>query len=250
LRATEEALALYREIEKIFPRIDAIQRLAENLKHGTGRTLRIVALPSLAQTLLPAALSAFGLAHPALDIELRTQHTQELVNSLILHDADLGFDFGGFDHPAVRCKTLRVSEYVCITPAGWFEPGKALSGGNLSGRPRIRMTFTDALTQRLAECDTWAFGEIPSSLAVQNYHAALEMVSRGLGFARVDPFTALTQGRGGISTHCLKPKLAMPLNCLTLRDRPASALDEELTAVVTRAGEALIRDRMKNIREN
>jgi DNA-binding transcriptional LysR family regulator len=240
LRATEEALALYREIEKIFPGIDAIQRLAENLRHGVGKTLRIVALPSLAQTLLPAALAAFSPAHPALDIELRTQHTQELVNSLILRDADLGFDFGGFDHPAIECKTLLVSEYVCITPSGWFDPGKVLTASDLSGRPRIRMTFTDTLTHRLAESDTRIFGEIPSSLAVQSYHAALEIVGRGLGFALVDPFTASTKGRD-IDTHRLDPKLVMPLNCRALRKRPASALDDEFAAIMVRIGEALIR---------
>ncbi|MDR3213056.1 MAG: LysR family transcriptional regulator [Azoarcus sp.] len=240
LRATEEALALYREIEKIFPQIDAVQRLAENLRHGVGKTLRIVALPSLAQSLLPTALAVFRSAQPALDIELRTRHTQELVNSLILRDADLGFDFGGFDHPAIECKTLLTAEYVCVTPVGWFDPGKELTAGDLSGRPRIRMTFADALTRRLAERDTRIFAEIPSSLAVQNYHAALEMVGRGLGFALIDSFTALAKSRGDISMHRLDPKLAMPLNCLTLHNRPASALDEELAAIMARTGEAVL----------
>jgi DNA-binding transcriptional LysR family regulator len=240
LRATEEALALYREIEKIFPRIDAVQRLADHLRQGADKTLRIVALPSLAQTLLPAALAAFKAARPTLDIELDTRHTQELVNSLILRDADLGFDFGGFDHPLVECRTLLCSEYVCAAPIGWFDPGRALTAGDLSARPRIRMTFADALTRRLAERDTRSFGEIPSSLAVQNYHAALEMVGRGLGFALIDPFTALTRRHRDASIHRLDPKLAMPLNCLTLRNRPVSALDEELAAIMARTGEAVL----------
>jgi DNA-binding transcriptional LysR family regulator len=240
LRATEEALALYREIEKIFPRVEAVQRLAENLRRGAGKTLRIVALPSLAQTLLPAALAALKSAHPALDVELHTRHTQELVNSLILRDADLGLDFGGSDHPAVECKPLLATEYVCAAPAGWFDPGRALAAGDLSARPRIRMTFADALTLRLAGDETHSLGEIPSSLAVQSYHAALEMVRQGLGFALIDPFTALTKSCGGISIHRLDPKLAMPLNCLTPRNRPASALDEELEAIMTRIGESVL----------
>jgi DNA-binding transcriptional LysR family regulator len=240
LRATEEALALYREIEKIFPRVEAVQRLAENLGRGAGRTLRIVALPSLAQTLLPAALAAFRSAHPALDIELHTRHTRELVNSLILRDADLGLDFGGFDHPAVERKALLATEYVCATPAGWFDPGKALTAGDLSARPRIRMTFADALTLRLAEYEAHSLGEIPSSLAVQSYHAALEMVRQGLGFALIDPFTALSKGYDDISIHRLDPQLAMPLHCLALHKRPASALDEELEAIMTRVGESVL----------
>jgi DNA-binding transcriptional LysR family regulator len=240
LRATEEALALYREIEKIFPRVEAVQRLADNLGRGAGKTLRIVVLPSLAQTLLPATLAAFQSAHPALNIELHTRHTQELVNSLILRDADLGLNFGGFDHPAVECKPLLVTEYVCAAPAGWFDPGKALTAGDLSARPRIRMTFADALTLRLAEYETRPIGEIPSSLAVQSYHAALEMVRQGLGFALIDPFTALTKGCGDIGIHCLDPKLTMPLNCLTLHNRPTSALDEELEAVMTRIGKSVL----------
>jgi DNA-binding transcriptional LysR family regulator len=241
LRATEEALALYREIEKIFPRIDAVQRLAENLMRGVGKTLRIVALPSLAQTLLPTALTAFKSAHPELDIELRTQHTLDLVNSLILRDADLGFDFGGFDHSAIECKTLLSTEYVCVTPTGWFDSGRVLTASDLAAKPHICMTFTDALTLRLTEWDARAFGEIPSSLAVQSYHAALEMVGWGLGFALIDPFTALTKkSSGDISMHRLDPKLVMPLNCLTLHNRPASTFDEELAAIMARTGEAVL----------
>jgi DNA-binding transcriptional LysR family regulator len=240
LCATEEALALYREIEKIFPRIDAVQRLAEHLRQGADKTLRIVALPSLAQTLLPAALAAFRSTRPTLDIELHTRHTQELVNSLMLRDTDLGFDFGGFDHPAVECRTLLATEYVCAAPVGWFDPGRVLTAGDLSTKPRIRMTFADALTRRLTERNTRSFGEIPSSLAAQSYHAALEMVGRGLGFALIDPFTALTRCHKDASIHRLDPKLAMPLNCLTLRNRPASALDEELAAVMARTGEVVL----------
>lgn len=242
LRATEEALALYREIEKIFPRIDAVQRLAENLKHGAGKTLRIIALPSLGQTLLPAALAAFKPAHPALDIELRTQHTRELVNSLLLRDADLGFDFGDLDHPAIERKTLLVSEYVCITPTGWFDPGKILTAGNLRGRPRIRMTFADPLTRRLTEHDAHALEEIPSLISVQSYHAALEMVEKGLGFALIDPFTALMKNCSGINVHRLNPTLAMRLDCLVLQNRPASMLDQEFAAIMAGTGQAILAD--------
>lgn len=240
LRATEEAQTLYQEIEKIFPRLDAVQRLAENLRHGTGRTLRIIVLPSLAQTLLPTALATFKPAHPALDIDLRTQHTQELVNSLILREADLGFDFGGIDHPAIERRTLLVSEYVCIAPAGWFTPGKVLTASDLSGWPRIRMTAADPLARRLTEPDALAFDEIPSLLAVQTYHAALELVGKGLGFALVDPFTAAMKGSDCITIHYLDPTLAIRLDCLVLRNRPASALDNELTEKVARAAEAAL----------
>lgn len=240
LRATEEAQVLYREIEKIFPRIDAVQRLAENLKYGTGRTLRIVVLPSLAQTLLPAALADFKPAHPALDIELRTQHTQELVNSLILRDADLGFDFGGIDHPAIERRTLLVSEYLCVAPVGWFESGKVLTAGNLASRPRIRMTIADPLARRLIEPDARAFDEIPSSLSVQSYHAALELVRKGLGFALIDPFTALMKGSRDITVHRLDPALAMQFDCLVLRNRPASILDREMAERLARAAETTL----------
>lgn len=238
LRPTEEAQALYREIEQIFPRIDAVQRLAENLRHGVGRTLRLAVLPSLAQTLLPTALAAFKPKHPALDIEIRTQHTQELVNSLILRDADLGFDFGGVDHPAIERKTLIVSEYVCITPVGWFASGKILTANDLLPLPRIRMLFADPLTRRLTEPDALALNESPSSLSVQSYHAASELVRKGLGFALVDPFTALMKAGVDIAAHYLDPALAMRFDCLVLRNRPSSALDQELAEILMRTAEA------------
>jgi DNA-binding transcriptional LysR family regulator len=243
IRATEEALALYREIEQALPNIEAIQRLAGNLKKGTGKTLRVISVPSLGQTLLPTAFVALRDSHTSLDIELRTQHTQELTKALILREADLGFDFGGFDHPAIKRKALLATEYVCITPAGWFSSGKVLTVEDLSKRARIRMPSADPLSRRLAEHDAHAWENVPSWLSVQNFHAALEMVGKGHGFALVDPFTALMSSNAGVSTHRLHPPLAMQLYCLTLRNRPISALDHALAANVEKAGKAVLATR-------
>ena len=55
------------------------------------------------------------------------------------------------------------------------------------------MTIADPLARRLIEPDA-RDDEIPSSLSVQSYHAALELVRKGLGFALIDPFTALMKG--------------------------------------------------------
>jgi DNA-binding transcriptional LysR family regulator len=240
VRATEEALALYREIEQVLPNIEAIQRLATNLKKGTGKTLRVLSVPSLGQTLLPTAFAALRDTHTSLDIELRTQHTQELTKALILHEADLGFDFGGVDHPAIKREALLATEYVCITPSGWFASGEVLAASDLSRRARIRMPSADPLTRRLTEHDARVWEEIPSRLSVQNFHAALEMVGKGHGFALVDPFTALMSGNKGVSTHRLHSPLEMQLYCLTLRNRPISALDHALAESVAKAGKAVL----------
>ncbi|MDQ2080645.1 LysR family transcriptional regulator [Xanthobacteraceae bacterium Astr-EGSB] len=240
IRATEEALALYREIEQVLPNIEAIQRLAGNLKRGAGKTLRVISVPSLGQTLLPAAFAALRATHTSLDIELRTQHTQELTRSLILREADLGFDFGGFDHPAIKRRALLDTEYVCITPSSWFASGKILTVGDLSTRSRIRMPAADPLSRRLTEHDAHAWEEIPSWLSVQNFHAALEMVGKGHGFALVDPFTALMSGNRNVSTHRLQPTLGMQLYCLTLRNRPISAIDHALATNVENAGKSVL----------
>ncbi len=241
LSATEEALALYREIEKILPQVDAVQRLAENLRYGTGRTLRIVALPSLGQTLLPSALASFKPMHPALDIELRLQHTEELVRALLLRDADLGFDFGGMNHPAIVRKTLLISEYVCIAPAGWFPEGKVLTPDDFSKRPQIRMIRHNPPSHFIVEnLPFTGFNKSSSTLSAQTYHAIMELVCKGLGVALVDPFTSIIGNDGNYTTHFIQPAPPLRLDCLSLRTRPISAMAQELATKLADVAEATL----------
>jgi len=51
LVATEEAIALHAEVEKLFVQLDAVRRLSNNLRKGGSGQLRVPATPSLAQSL-------------------------------------------------------------------------------------------------------------------------------------------------------------------------------------------------------
>src|SRR5689334_11897617 len=64
---TEEALALYREVERQFVGLDRIARAARDLKEGRAGTLRIAALPAFSVGFMPRAVGEFMVERPELD---------------------------------------------------------------------------------------------------------------------------------------------------------------------------------------
>lgn len=233
LRPTEEALALWAEIEKVIPQVDAVKRLAANLRSGAGQALRVVTLPSLAQALLPAAIAGFRRDRPGLSMELRAQHTRELVTALVLRDAEVGFDFGGVNHPAVSRHRLATTEFICVAPDGWFPRGQALTSRMLRERPAIHMAASDPLFDLLVA--SGAVETAAPKLVAQTNHAAVALAAEGLGYALVDPFTALSCRSERIALHRLHPPIELGLDRLSPANRPISSLTGALAQAVQRA---------------
>ena len=70
-----EAHRLFAETERLVRDLAGIRRLAATLKTRSAETVRLVATPSLALSLLPPALAAWREAFPHTQCELATQHT-------------------------------------------------------------------------------------------------------------------------------------------------------------------------------
>jgi DNA-binding transcriptional LysR family regulator len=233
LKPTAETFALYGEVEGLMPRIAAVNRLAANLRAGQGR-LRIVAVPSLAQTLLPEALAEFCRDRPALDIELRALHTRELVDALLLRDADVGFDFGGVDHPSIQRQALVTRALMAAAPAGQFPTDLPLTPDQVGNHLSIRMAGSDPLASQVAERARGAWATSPPRFVAQNYHAALALVSHGLGVALIDPYTAAGADRQRVNIHALDPPLPLRLDYCVATNRPVSAQATALARVVAK----------------
>lgn len=231
LRPTDEAFALYAEVERLMPRLEAVNRLAENLRRGRGR-LRIVAVPSLAQTLLPQALARFCAERPQLEVELQTLHTRELVDALLLRDADVGFDFGGLDHPSIRRTAVARTGLVGVVPIALDLPAGVLTPAVARTTSLIRMAGSDPLSGLVSQAarGEWQRGGI--RFIAQSNHSAMALVAAGLGVALVDPFTAADADRHRVNLVPLEPPVPIRVEACVATNRPVSAQAEALARAV------------------
>ena len=227
LTATAEALKLYPLIERLFEQLDEVQRLAATLKagHDDGE-LRILSVLALSHELLPRAISLFRRKHPAVRIAVQSLHSPQIVSSLVLQEADLGFLFSPVSHPALVEEHLVDGRMVCIAPKGLLPEELARKGGvslaELEGVPVIGLDRQDPLGRNLAQAYREADIGLRFEITVQTYHAALALAHHGLGVALVDSCTAVSADLQRVDVLALEPEIAVPVKSLRPAARPGS----------------------------
>ncbi|MCJ0879404.1 LysR substrate-binding domain-containing protein [Pseudomonas sp. JI-2] len=243
LQPTAEARLLQQQTERLAIDLQNLRRLADNLGRGDARALRLICTPALAQALLPMALQRWRERFPRTACQLATQHTAEIVEALLLREADLGLTLQAVEHPGLCSRMLTEGRMRVIAPLGCWaqeELHTPVRLQALAGRALIGLDTRDALGSllrgHLEELDppprvvTW----------VQTYQLARQLVSAGQGVALVDPFTALATDGGEVQTRLLEPAISVPLYALTrVHEQPLPAQAMLLDALGEQAARLL-----------
>ncbi|NHZ63593.1 LysR family transcriptional regulator [Massilia genomosp. 1] len=195
-----EAHRLFAETEKLHRDLQGIRRLAASLKGGAVDTIRLVATPTIAISVLPQAMTVWRKAFPHTRCELGTHHTSEIVQTLRLGEADLALSLQDPRHPGIVAEALAGGVMTVIAPAGsWDEHA----------------------------CVHPVFHTV-----VQTYQIARSLVEAGAGMAVVDPFTAASAQDARVQRRAWTPPIPVQLFLLTASNAPLSHGARALVACI------------------
>jgi DNA-binding transcriptional LysR family regulator len=124
LQPTPQAMLLRDRIEKIIQDVHELQRLTTNMGQPGSSPLRVTCTPTLAQVLLPAAIVLLRKAFPDAVIELSTQHSAAMCESLTLRETDIGLTLQDTGHQNLRQKVLCRGQVMVIAPPAWWPEGE------------------------------------------------------------------------------------------------------------------------------
>lgn len=223
LHPTVEAKTLYPLIEQLFAKLDEVQRLATSLRQGRGqKTLRVLTTLALSHEAMPRAMRLFHQKYPGVVVHHQALHSPQIVSSLVLQEADLGYVFGGAPHPALQQELLGERLVVCVAPKGLFTAEELAAGvvrlADLSGRPMVALDARDPLGITLGQVLRTHEVELNATMTVQTYHAALAMAQHGLGLTLVESCTAASADRGRVDVLAVDPPIPTTIHAL----RPAA----------------------------
>lgn len=227
LTATSEALTLYPHIERLFGMLDEVQRLAVNLRAGeSARELRLLTVLALSYEILPHAIKLFRVKHPEVTITVKALHSPQIVSTLALQEADVGFLLSPVAHPALSQQHLADGRVVCISPKGML-PARLLKRGSvtladLSKVPVIGLDVLDPVGRSLNNACREAGVGLDIAITVQTYHSALALAHHGLGVALVDSCTAASVDLKRVDVLALEPLIDVPIKALLPAAKPAS----------------------------
>ena len=219
LHLTSQGRSLIPEVLNALAGIEAVDRLAVDIRQGALARLDVGAVAIAASSLLPPAMAGMRRAHPAVAVTVRAGTALEIIEMAVDHRIDLGIIIGSppdidrvsslrlaplglhavmpRDHPWARQPTLTLEEVAAAGPivlAPALPAGRAtrqaLEAGGLPYRPIIEAA------QSSAACALAAQGlgvAIVESLGA-HYAERLGLVARHL-LALEDPVLAVVWSR-------------------------------------------------------
>ena len=180
LTPTNEAMALFPHVEKLYEQLDEVQRLAAGLRHGavTDR-LQVLTVFALSREVLPHAVAGFRQRYPQVQVTVQALHTPQVVSGLLLQEADVGFVISSAGQHALERESLAEVDMHCIVPKGLLPPSRIKPAGmalqDLADLPVVALDARDPLGMRINQaCREHGVGLSPV-VTVQTYHAALSM---------------------------------------------------------------------------
>lgn len=237
---TQEALALYSEIDKLFAQLESVRRLSSSLARDPGAELRILIAPSLTGHLLPMALQRFRKRYKQTPVSVRTEHSRDIAQGIALREADVGIAYGSHPHPAITEVPVATGRLVCVRER-LRTNRQSISLADLADQPVIRLHHHDPIGFVLADAASRQGIEFTGGITVQTYQTALSLAEYGFGPALIDEFTAANHRDERLHRYVLEPEIPVQLVALRPQAAIAHAACEYFIACVTEAAAELLR---------
>jgi DNA-binding transcriptional LysR family regulator len=198
--------------------------------------LHVLSVLALSYEILPRALKLFNAQHPNVAVTIDSLHSPQIVSSLVLQEADVGYVFSAVAHPSLEPQHLSEGGMVCVAPKGMLSPAIVQRGSvglvDLVDIPVVSLDVGDPVGITLSQaCSQMGVG-LRSAVRVQTYHAALALAHHGLGLALVDACTAISADPSKVDVLLLEPQIVIPIVALRPVNRPSSLLATAMTRCV------------------
>ncbi len=222
---TEDAHSLFSEVSEIQDRVFALREAGRNLKRGAGSILRLSALPSLALSTLPVAVSRFLRSNAHVKFDLQTVHHDDLVRKLYEREADVAIAYEVPLGAPVGHRLLGKGELVLLyREQDLPDAPPRVELESLRGQRFISVGTSGPIghlfTQELARIDL----ELDEVVSARTFYIAAALVREGVGMTVVDSFTAQASIGSGLSARPLDPPILFDVHAMFLLNRPPSAL--------------------------
>lgn len=230
LQLSSEGQLLRNKIENLSDELRELRRLALSIRHSGQQHLRVVSTPTLANAVVPQAISQLRKQFPEASIELLTEHSHEMQRSILLRENDLGLTLQEMHHPGLHQEKLSQGKLMVIAPDGWWSKAqlrKPMRLAELAGVPMIGIAVRDSLGRNLRTHLQYLNPEPQISIWVQTYQLARALVVDGQGLALVDPFTALGSGEEALQVRALEPELEVPLYVVSRKGDPLTPIQKK-----------------------
>jgi DNA-binding transcriptional LysR family regulator len=228
LLPTNEAVTLYREVERQFVGLECIAEAARDLREGRTGVLRIASMPALAVGFLPRFAGRFLTTRPKLNLAVFGGISTSVFEWIETGHCEIGFVQSPIESANVVAEKFKPIPAVAIIPRGHpLTKKRVVRPKDFDGEAFVAPEATTPMRHHIdvifAEvgvvCDIRA--ETPASMI------ACGLVASGLGVSIVDPFSALEYVGQGVVIRPFAPFIQFDIVLLRSAHRALSRSAQE-----------------------
>lgn len=190
---TAEAEAFYADVERAFIGLESLDESANSIRHrGTG-LLRVGAVGSIAESVLPDAIAIFRQDFPDIPVLLNMGRSDVVAKWTATGFCDIGFCSVPTELPSLQYEEIHAAHGICIVPRSHrLATRSVLEPADFEGEHFISLP-TESANRR--EIDRH-FPTGSRVLAIETPYATTicKMVGKGLGVSIVSPIVSRAEG--------------------------------------------------------
>jgi DNA-binding transcriptional LysR family regulator len=240
--ATPEATTLYQEVERSFIGIQALRRIAEDIRMFRGGQLRIACLPALATSFVPSVIKQFLLEHPDVNIQLQTRSSSTVRVWVAAQQFDLGLATPAGDLEGLTSDRFLVSRGVCALPPGhWLAEKSVITPQDLKDEPFISLALEDPARTKIDRIFDEA--RVRRHIVVETQYAMTicGLVMRGVGCAILNPISAIDFEGQGLVLRRFEPAIQFEYLIYRPANRPTALLAQRFIDLMKSHRESIAR---------
>ena len=232
LVATDEAHALFIEVNEIFERLGSLQKTIANIKNIGGGHIRLGVVPSLGLNVAPLAVARFREMHPEITFDVQTLHHDELFQALYERTCDIAMAYSPPLNPRMKSRALKTAQMVLLFQRDDIpDVGDSVSLSLLDGRDVVGLTASGPIGEALGNELLRRNVLVREVVSNQTFYTAAAMTRHGAGMTVVDEFTARATSNGEVSFRPFAPPIRFNVDCVFLEDRRPSKAAEEFISL-------------------
>ena len=226
---TADARILLPEIIRASAALEAVNRLAGDLRGLRTGIVTLAATPVLGNSLAAAAITCFQAAHPGVSIVLETMLNHEVVTAVADRLVDFGLALAPVEHGHVIAQDLCSSHLICVMPAAHpLAVLETVAVGDLASYPLISFGRQQPLGALIETAFEAAGARRSVAIQVTQSWTACALVTAGAGIAVIDGFSLLSTRWPGLSVRPFQPRIPIVGRLLLPQDRQMSRQSEML----------------------
>jgi DNA-binding transcriptional LysR family regulator len=225
LKPTKEAEALFPNVAAIFGRVEAFERMVQDLAGGALGSLAIGAAFPIANGFLAQAVASFMRERPGVRVTLQSHPSPQVISSVVSREVELGIVHVPVTNAGIETEILTHWSIDCaMTSDHPLARKKEVHIKDLAELPIItylpQIVFRPFIDRAFSET-----GISPTVVAqVSIALTGLVLASHGAGIALVDTMLLQTLAVPGIVVRKLAPRIESQTLLLSVKDEPRSLM--------------------------